>query len=353
MKKSNALLKISVLLLCALLLLSACASPDDTSSVGSSSVDITSENISSDTASEDKSENNIKTVTSFGVPIVEESDTYGDLLSQIPGGKKVTALGELTEDKYSDAIVRLETILKGYSKEISLVAYTLDNKKAVSFNAEKELFPACTIKAFYSLYNCLEMDNGNGSLDTEMEYKYEHRDPDWGTGDMKFSDYGTIFDVKTIITKSMSISDNVGYNMQVSFFGRDGYNKWVSELGGPSLQIKPTVWALKAKADEHALLWREIYRYLISEDAKHADFLYSTCTGTAQNFASSALSDITYSHKQGFNSGGGWHSMSDAGIVWKEGSPYIIVMLTNSQGITGAAQSVMDKAINIIHNELF
>lgn len=335
-----------------LLLLGGCAHKDTSSDI-SSEEQPSSSQASSDIASSDTSSVTEPTETDFGIPIVEESNTYGDLLAEIGGGKKLTALGELSDPKYADALSRLETALKGYSKEFSLVAYTLDNKKAVSFNAETELFPACTIKAFYSLYNCMEMDRGNGSLETEMEYKYEHRDPDWGTGDMKFSKYGTVFDLKTIITKSLAISDNVGYNMQVSFFGRDGYNKWVSGLGCPSLQIKPTVWALRTKADEHAVLWREIYRYLVNEESKHAEFLYSACTGTEGNFATKSLEGVKYSHKQGFNSGGGWHSMSDAGIVWKDGNPYIVVMLTNSQGITAAAQSVMDEAINIIHDELF
>ncbi len=350
MTRTFILSKMLVLWLCIIVAFSACAQVDNTSSTVSSVSDFSQ----SDISSEETNPSDIRpTTTDFGVPVIEQKNEYGDLLLQIPSGKKITALGDLTDEKYLNAISRLETLLSGYSREVALVAYSLDNRKAVSFNADAEIFPACTIKAFYSLYNCLEMDKGNGSLDTKMEYKYEHRDPDWGTGDMKFSDYGTIFDLKTIITKSMSISDNVGYNMQVAYFGREGYNKWVNGLGCPSLQIKPTVWALRTKADEHAVMWREIYRYLISEEATHAEFLYSTCTGTEQNFASKALSDITYSHKQGFNSGGGWHSMSDAGIVWKDGNPYIIVMLTNSQGITSAAQNVMDEAIKIIHNELF
>ena len=350
MFKFSAALKTAAILLSAIMLFAACGDSQSSSEPGSSTPDASSSDItSSDTVSVPEK----PTETDFGVPIIEVSDTYGDLLAEIGGGKNLTALGELSEPKYADALSRLETSLKGYSKEFSLVAYTLDNKKAVSFNAETELFPACTVKAFYSLYNCMEMDKGNGSLDTEMEYKYEHRDPDWGTGDMKFSKYGTVFDLKTIITKSLAISDNVGYNMQVSYFGRDGYNKWVSGVGCPSLQIKPTVWALRTKADEHAVMWREIYRYLINEDSKHAEFLYSAFTGTEGNFATKALEGVKYSHKQGFNSGGGWHSMSDAGIVWKDGNPYVIVMLTNSQGITASAQSVMDDAINIIHNELF
>lgn len=284
------------------------------------------------------------------IPVINEDNEFGDLLTQIGGGKKVTALGELSDSRYADAVSRLEVVLKGYSREISLVAYSLDNRKAVSFNAEAELFPACTVKAAYSLYNCLEMDKGNGSLDTKMKYEQKHYEP--GTGDMQYKPVGTVFDMKTIIHKSMSISDNVGYMMQVDYFGRDPYNKWVSELGCSSLQIKPTVWALRAKADEHAVIWREIYRYFIS-GKQHSEFLYNTCTGTDGNFASKAITDAQYSHKQGFNRDTKWNSMSDAGIVWKGDNPYIIVILTNSEGITSSAQKVMDEAVNIIHNELF
>lgn len=333
-------------LLSLILLLAACGEADVPTEQSSS------ENTSSVTSSDIVPTPEKPSINSFGLPIITESDIFGDLLLQIPSGENITALGDLTDEKYNDAMTRLEAVLKGYSREVSLVAYTLDNKKAVSFNAKAEFFPACTVKAFYSLYNCIEMDKGNGSLDTQMEYKYEHRDPDWGTGDMKYSDYGTFFDLRTIIHKSMSISDNVGYNMQVDYFGREGYNEWVSGYGCPSLQIKPTVWALRANAREHAVMWREIYRYFISE-AEHAEFLYYTCTGTKDNFASKALEDVEYSHKQGFNGGGGWHAMSDAGIIWKDGNPYVIVILTNSINITPEAQAVMDEAIKIIHNELF
>ncbi len=327
-----------------ILLFAACGEADIPTEQSSS------ENVSSVTSSDIVSTPEKPSVNSFGLPIITESEIFGDLLLQIPSGKNVSAIGELSNEKYSDALFRLETVLKSYSREISLVAYTLDNKKAVSFNADAELFPACTVKAAYSLYNCLEMDKGNGSLETVMKYEQKHYEP--GTGDMQYKPLGTEFDMKTIIHKSMSISDNVGYMMQVDYFGRDPYNKWVSDLGCPSLQIKPTVWALRAKANEHAVIWREIYRYFIS-DAVHSEFLYNSCTGTADNFATKALEGVNYSHKQGFNRDEKWNSMSDAGIVWKDNNPYIIVILTNSRGITQEAQATMDEAINIIHNELF
>ena len=319
--------------------------PSDISSSSQANISSSSEPASdSSVSSEEPTAEN-----SFGLPYIKPDNRYGDLLKQIPAGKNVTGLGDLSDKKYSDAIQRLEEILDGYSREISVVAYSLDNKKAVSYNAEAELFPACTIKAFYSLYNCIQMDKGKGSLDTKITYEKKHYEP--GTGDMQYKPLGTVFDMKTIIHKSMSISDNVGYLMQVDYFGRDGYNNWVSELGCPAVKIKPTVWALRAKADEHAIMWREIYRYFIL-DAKHAEFLYSTCTNTEGNFATQSLENVSYSHKQGFNRGE-WNSMSDAGIVWKEDSPYIIVFLTNAQGISSHAQKVIDEAMKIIHNELF
>ncbi len=361
MKKTAKLL---ILVLCLCTVLAACKKPDEYEtdpSMGSSvlseseaqdSESDSSEAESSDVSSSDSSVNEKgEIILDFkSLPSVSESDKYGDLLAQIPAGKKLTMLGDLTDEKYSDAAARLEKLLNGYDRTFSLVAFSLDNLKAVSYNAEAELFPACTVKAFYSLFSCLEMDKGNGSLDTVMTYENKHYEP--GTGDMQYQPIGTKFDMKTIISKSMSISDNVGYFMQVDYFGRDAYNNWVTAEGGPSLTVKPTTWALKAKADEHAVLWREIYRYFMS-DAKHAEFLYSTCTGTDYNFSTSKLDGVAYSHKSGFNRDTKWNSMSDAGIVWKGQSPYVVVMLSNAPGINSTAQSLMDEVITVLHNELF
>ncbi len=351
----RSLSKIVLLILCVILVLSACGETDDieSSSLNSSSTPLSSDIQSSDSSNSGESssvESSSADINYGNIPKVTESNKYGDLLSQIPADKRVIMLGDLKDEKYQDAAARLENILKGYSREISLVAYSLDNTKAVSYNAEAELFPACTIKAFYSLYSCMEMDKGRGSLDTVMTYEKKHYEP--GTGDMQYSAVGTKFDMKTIINKSMSISDNVGYLMQVDYFGRDGYNNWASSKGCPSVGIKPTVWSLQAKADEHAVMWRDIYRYFKS-DAKHAEFLYSTCTNTDYNFSTSKLDNVSYSHKSGFNRGDKWNSMSDAGIVWKGNSPYIVVMLSNAPGINSTAQKVMDDVITILHNEFF
>ncbi len=376
-------IKLSAFLLAAVMLFSGCGSitadaPADSSDGVISSEESSSEQVSSDTPSVPSSSSIVSSsseavsssITSstdkptssesssfetpnapeFKIPDIVESTKYGDLLSQIPDGKKVTMLGDLTDDKYMDAKSRLESILGGYGKTFSLVAYSLDNTKAVSYNAEAPLFPACTIKAFYTLYSCIEMDKGNGSLSTVKKYEQKHYEG--GTGDMQYKPVGTDFDMKTIIGKSVTISDNVGYRMQVEFFGRDGYNAWVSSKGCPSLKISPTVWALKVKADEQAVMWREIYRYFKS-NAEHSEFLFDITSTAGYNFAAKELSGVNFSHKSGFNRDARFDSMSDAGIVWKGDTPFIVVMVTNASGINESAQKTMNKVMNILYNELF
>lgn len=303
-------------------------------------------------SSESETTSSAPMVSSNEVQSSEDNKSdYDDLLGTMSvSGKQLIAYGDLREDEYSAALSELETVLSGYTRNISFAAYTLDNRKAVGYNTDAEIFCACTVKAAYSYYCCLQMDKGNGSLETQMTYEQKHYES--GTGDMQYSPYGTVFDMSTIITKSMGISDNVGYLMQVDFFGRDGYNAWISSLGCDSLQIKPTVWSLKANARDHLVIWREIYNYFLS-DAPHSEFLYNTCTGTAGNFATAALSGVEYSHKQGHNRSGEWTSYSDAGIVWNGNTPYIIAIITDAPGPSSYDADIFAQISTIVNNKLF
>ena len=278
-------------------------------------------------------------------------NNYGNLLEKLPNaGKSVTAYGALEDEEFSAALLELEGVLKGYKHNISVAAFTLDNQKALTYNTETGIFGACTVKAAYTLYCLKEIEKGNGSLEATMTYEKKHYEP--GTGDMQYSPFGTVFDMKTIISKCMSISDNVGYLMMVDYFGRDGYNEWITELGCPSLTIKPTVWSLRTKANELVIVWKEIYDYF-KTDSEYSRFLYDICTNTPHNYATAALEGVTYSHKQGHNSKGDWLSYSDAGIVWKENNPYIIAVITDAPGPSSYDANIMKQIITVIDGKLF
>lgn len=284
------------------------------------------------------------------VPSVEVSGEYGDLLKNMnASGKTLKGFGALANAEYSQPLDELNKILQNYSRNISLVAYSLDGKKAIGYNTGAQIFCACTVKAPYTLYCLMQMEKGKATLDTEMTYEQKHYEP--GTGDMQYKPFGTVFDMRTMLHKSMSISDNVGYMMAVDYFGRDGYNAWVSSISAPSMQIKPTVWSLRANALDLAICWREIYKYFC-RGGEYAEFLYNSCTGTEGNYSTQSL-NVEFSHKQGHNRSGDWTSYSDAGIVWKNGAPYILAIITDAPGPSSYDAGVFADIANIIHNELF
>ena len=288
-------------------------------------------------------------------PISSKDDTppkkdYGDLSLQIANTKKeLTLLGDLKDEKYLESAKRLEDVLNNFKYDISLSVVSLDNQKALCYNTEAEIFGACTVKAAYTLYCLKQMEKGVGSLDTKIAYEKKHYEP--GTGDMQYSAFGTVFTMDTIISKCMEISDNVAYLMMVDYFGRDGYNEFITDLGCPSLTIKPTVWSLKTKSNELITVWEEIYNY-IENKGEYAKFLYDSCTNTTYNHITAGLEGVDYSHKSGHNSSGKWLSFSDSAIVWKEGAPYIITVLSDAPGPRDYQKQVFSEIIKIVNNEL-
>ena len=72
---------------------------------------------------------------------------------------------------------RLEKILDGYNRSVSVVAWSLDGKKAFGYNTVAEIFCACAVKAPYTHYCCLQMEQGCATLDTKMEYEQKNYEP--------------------------------------------------------------------------------------------------------------------------------------------------------------------------------
>lgn len=282
--------------------------------------------------------------------VLTQRPTQAEISQELTADKEIVVSGKLESDEYAAKIAQLQEILNEHRYNISLAVYSVDGGKALAYNTNAEIFGACTVKAAYTLYACKQMEAGNGDLQTPITYSEKHYEP--GTGDMQYSSFGTVFTMETALYKSMSISDNVGYLMSVDFFGRDDYNTWIGELGCNSLKIKPTVWSLRTKANDLIKIWCQIYNYF-ETDTEYSRFLKSSCTNTAGNYATAALSGVDYSHKQGHNSTGDWLSLSDAGIVWKDSNPYIIAILTDAPGPNAYSTSEFSKIIDIVHNNLF
>ena len=239
---------------------------------------------------------------------------------------------DMNDPEVAAAVQQINELLAGYDKPIAFCAYSLDGSRAIAYNCRENYFSACTIKAGYMLYCCLAIDQGIVDPDEIMIYekKYEHG----GSGKIKNSEYGTPYTIKELIRLSLRYSDNIAYKMLVHYFGKDGYNKMMNELGVSKLRLSSStsissVWNYNTNARDLCIIWRELYFYFASE-TEMAKLFKTATTNTAYNYATKLI-DEKYSHKSGdkFKPNPVYN---DAAIVWKKDNPYVVATLNGSEG---------------------
>ena len=230
------------------------------------------------------------------------------------------------------ALEQINQLLATYDKDIAFCAYSLDGSRAIAYNCEEKYFSACTIKAGYMLYCCKAIEAGLASPDDTMSYdkdKYYHG----GSGKIKNAEDGTVYTLRELIRLSLRYSDNIAYKMLVSYFGKDGYNAFVDELGLGRLRLSSstsvsTVWNYNMNTRDLCIMWRELYFYFASE-TEMAKLYKTACTNTAYNYATKYLKE-SYSHKSGDKFAPN-PVYNDGAIVWKK-TPYVVATLNASEG---------------------
>ena len=254
-------------------------------------------------------------------------------------GKNLEAYGDVDEKLANE----LNTLLKKYSNNISIACWRVDGSRAVLYNTQQGFFSACTVKMPVMYGYCKEMDAGNINPNTTLTYESRHYYT--GSGDIRYKPYGTKFTVKTLVEKSLSISDNVAYIMLLEKYGKELHNQNMKKLGCDSVAFSNgSKWAKEIKARDLMVVWSEIYKYFCS-DSPNAKMLKDSCTNTKYNYGTKRVTEYDYSHKSGDNFGE-FRAYNDAGIVWAE-VPYVYVVLTRSEG-TQYDRNTVDPAMEIV-----
>jgi beta-lactamase class A len=243
----------------------------------------------------------------------------------------------------------LAFVLNDYGKNISIVCWSVDGSKVLEYNTKQSYFSACTVKMPVMYSYCKLADQGLLDINKELTYTAEHFYK--GSGDIRYQPYGSKYTTAQLITKSLSISDNVAYVMLLDEYDKAPVNTLMNELGCNSIMLSSSSkWAKNIKAKDLAVVWSEIYNYFCS-NSPNAKILKNACTNTPYNYGTKVITEYEYSHKSG-NNYGEFCAYNDAGIVWSE-VPYVYVVLTDSEGTQydiNTINSVM-KIVNKIMTE--
>ena len=260
------------------------------------------------------------------------------------GGDSIQLFGHLDENNETvkQALADIQDWLNGYDKKIAFFAYALDGTAAVGYHFDSTFFSACTIKTSFIFYCCLAIDQGLADRNTVMYYQecYYHK----GSGDIRLSDYGTPYTLETLIYKALNISDNVAYEMLTAYFGHDGYNKFMKDIGIPNLTLGSGLWSRQMNPKDLCTVWRELYFYFES-DSPMAQVYKKACTNTKFNYCALYLG-LPYSHKSGDNFAPN-EVYNDGALIWAD-RPYVVSFLTVSEG-----KAEDEKTVNTISKIIY
>lgn len=176
-------------------------------------------------------ENVLKTVTvnvkdTDSIDIENAEKTEGKEVSVISGAKPVS---KRAADVYKRLRTEMKSIIEGYPFECAVYLYNTEKGSVYSYNRKKAYPGASTIKLPYVYYCCTQIEQGKHSLDEKYTYQAKHHTG--GQGVIQYTQYGTQWTVKQLITLALERSDNVAYYMLLDVFGKEGFNSMVKNWG--------------------------------------------------------------------------------------------------------------------------
>ncbi len=237
-----------------------------------------------------------------------------------------------------DRLAEMYDIFDDYKFDTSFYIIDLESGASIGLNADKVHSAASTVKAGFALYCYKQIAAGNASYKDVMRYEERHFLK--GSGDTQNSVYGTAFTIKVLLHRQLYNSDNVAHLMLCDFFGIDGYNEMVTELGVKNLLTKKSKFG-DFTPQELGLIWQEIYNF--KDTCEEGAQLWEELTTNLYNELELELGEDydVLAHKSGWNSKG-YH---EAGIVMAE-RPYVVVVMTE----TGNKNNCLHKTIRFCDN---
>ncbi|MCL2517536.1 MAG: class A beta-lactamase-related serine hydrolase [Oscillospiraceae bacterium] len=215
---------------------------------------------------------------------------------------------------------KLTEILNKYKFDAGIYLIDLDTKMSLGYNADMKFSTASTVKAGYALYCFNQIAVGHAKFTDLMTFREKHLIT--GSGDTQNSEFGTVFTIRALLYRMLYNSDNVAYYMLLDFFGFDGYNAMMKQIGCEHEISNADKWG-NYSPHELGLIWEAIYNF--KDTCDEGKLLWDYLTNNLYNELKDTLKYDVIAHKSGWNPVG-YH---DAGVVFGV-RDYIAVIMTRA-----------------------
>jgi beta-lactamase class A len=226
------------------------------------------------------------------------------------------------QDKFNEYLCELEELASKLGDRAGFYYENMVTHATLQYNSYKKFFTASTIKAPYVKYLLEE----GVDLDEKIKLGIVWSDGDASIGQLVPSDAGKEFTVRTLIDKTITLSDNSAYNNLVQRFGVDGFNTMQAQIK-TSATISRTDIFPSACAIEQARFYRDIYEFAEkNENGKWLIDLLSDCE-TNMQIGRALGSKYKVAQKYGAEYDFNPQTFNDCAVVYAE-KPFVLCILT-------------------------
>ena len=274
------------------------------------------------------------TKSTISLDIVTKPETTTTIQTSTPEITTSTFESSIEEHQYTnegisklpESIMSVVQYWQGIYPQMNIGVgiYSLDGKSGYEYNANTPINGACTIKAAYAHYVLEECEKQNIDIWAEenyMVFKARHNDPD-GSGNIKYTAYGTQYSIGYLINLLLGVSDNVAFNMLEDRFPISSFYQYNTSIGGECDWLK---WG-RATVQQRKNEWIAIYNY-INSGSKYSEILREDLTGTGFCYIAEGMYNWhNYLHKSGWtDENPDYPASGDCAIIDNE---YLIIVMT-------------------------
>lgn len=247
-------------------------------------------------------------------------------------------------EKLEDEIMQL---VNNYNKTCSFYMVDLTDYAVFGYNSDTYIPTASTIKCPFAFYCYNEIEKGNHSFDDTVLYKRGYYSS--GTGVLKDYGNGTYYKVGDLLYYMIHYSDNVAFLMLQDYFGYEGYNEMISDMGFETFINGQIKWG-KLSSHELGYIWTQIFDY--RNECEEGAIFYEDLVYAGSNFFNWPFTEAGYEYNIAHKSGWASPGYHDSGIVLSD-NPFVIVVMTESEGETRDSSFFynMSLTLNELHDE--
>ena len=226
----------------------------------------------------------------------------------------------------------------------------LETGRGFAYNIDEEFYGASSFKAPFAAFIC----------EKYLETEEESPDDQMYTSGRGIDYIPASLRVEDLINQTITYSDNSAYGVLRQNFGyTETFERWLGSLGMEPSQYAGETWYPTYSVREAAVFWADIWNY-IESDGEYSEWLAGLFADTnlsalrdASDWAAEDLAadlNVDVLNKAGWIYDVDYEAIIDNGIIYVDGSPYLMCLSTNAPYNDANFEELTELAYSILMN---